>query len=105
MSDLSRPLPAPAVMPVDRDIWMRQLHLSNVVNAYYQFRDLQRFDTCRRVLVVGPGQGRQTAIPQGRGYTVVTPDIDETFKPDVLGSVPDMCASRSTCSPDTPWEG
>jgi SAM-dependent methyltransferase len=90
MSDISRPLPDPAVMPVDRDTWMRQLHLSNFVNAYYQFRDLQRFDACRRVLIVGPGQGLQTAVLQWRGYTVVTLDIDETFKPDVLGSVHDM---------------
>lgn len=80
----------PSVMPVDRDAWMKQLHLSNFVNAYYQFRDLQRFDRCRRVLIVGPGQGLQTTVLRWRGYTVVTLDIDDTFRPDVLGSVHDM---------------
>ena len=69
---------------------MQELHLSNFVNAYYQFRDLQRFDGCRRVLIIGPGQGLQTEVLRWRGYTVVTLDIDETFKPDVLGSVHDM---------------
>lgn len=90
MSDTPVPPCEPSVMPVDRDAWMQQLHLSNFVNAYYQFRDLQRFDPCRKVLIVGPGQGLQTAVLRWRGYTVVTLDIDDTFKPDVLGSVHDM---------------
>jgi SAM-dependent methyltransferase len=77
-------------MPVDREVWRRQLHLSNFVNAYYQFRDLQRFEDCRRVLIIGPGQGLQTAVLKWRGYEVVTLDIDEVFEPDVLGSVHDM---------------
>ncbi|MGB2717923.1 MAG: class I SAM-dependent methyltransferase [Vicinamibacterales bacterium] len=83
-------VPAPAVMPVDREHWFRQLDLSNFVNAYYQFRDLSQIDGCRRVLIVGPGQGLQTEVLKWRGYEVTTLDIDETFKPDVIGSVHDM---------------
>lgn len=85
-----QPVPEPAVMPVDREAWGRELHLSNFVNAFYHYRDLQRLDGCRRVLVVGPGQGLQTAVLRWRGYDVVTLDIDETFRPDVVGSVNDM---------------
>lgn len=77
-------------MPVDREQWRRELHLSNFVNAYYQYRDLQRFAGCRRVLIVGPGQGLQTQVLRWRGYEVVTLDIDDTFQPDVLGSVHEM---------------
>jgi hypothetical protein len=77
-------------MPVDREHWFRQLDLSNFVNAYYQFRDLSRIEGCRRVLIVGPGQGLQTEVLKWRGYEVTTLDIDETFKPDVIGSVHDM---------------
>jgi hypothetical protein len=83
-------VPAPAVMPVDREHWFRQLDLSNFVNAYYQFRDLSRIEGCRRVLIVGPGQGLQTEVLKWRGYEVTTLDIDATFKPDVIGSVHDM---------------
>ena len=83
-------VPEPAVMPVDREVWFRQLDLSNFVNAYYQFRDVSRFENCRRVLIVGPGQGLQTEVLKWRGYEVVTLDIDRTFKPDVVGSVHDM---------------
>jgi SAM-dependent methyltransferase len=77
-------------MPVDRESWFRQLDLSNFVNAYYQFRDLSRIESCRRVLIVGPGQGLQTEVLKWRGYQVTTLDIDETFKPDIIGSVHDM---------------
>jgi methyltransferase family protein len=86
----SAPAPEPAVMPVDRELWFRHLDLSNFVNAYYQFRDVSRFDNCRRVLIVGPGQGLQTEVLKWRGFDVTTLDIDETFKPDVVGSVHDM---------------
>jgi hypothetical protein len=77
-------------MPVDRERWLRQLDLSNFVNAYYQYRDVQRFENCRRILIVGPGQGLQTEVLKWRGYQVTTLDIDETFKPDVVGSVHEM---------------
>lgn len=83
-------VPQPTVMPVDRERWRQQLDLSNFVNAYYQYRDLQRFDRCHRVLIVGPGQGLQTAVLKWRGYEVTTLDIDETFQPDIVGSVHEM---------------
>ena len=82
--------PTPAVMPVDRETWKRELHLSNFTNAYYQYRDVQRCGDVRRILIVGPGQGLDTQLFKWRGYDVTTFDIDETFGPDVLGSVHDM---------------
>ena len=75
-------IPSPDVMPVDRDRWGRELHLSNFVNAYYQYRDLQSLPDCRTVLIVGPGQGLDTQVFRWRGYEVETFDIDPTFKPD-----------------------
>lgn len=90
MSDAERSAPVPSVMPVDREAWKRELHLSNFVNAYYEYRDLAALPDCRRVLVVGPGQGLGVQVLRWRGYEVTTFDIDETFAPDVLGSVHDM---------------
>src|SRR5689334_241449 len=84
------PPPAPAVMPVDREAWKRELHRSNFVNAYYEYRDLQRCPGARRVLIVGPGQGLDTLVLKWRGYDVTTFDIDQTFAPDHIGSVHEM---------------
>jgi SAM-dependent methyltransferase len=83
-------IPPPDVMPLDRDRWFEELHLSNFVNTYYQFRDLQSIQDCRKILIVGPGQGLDTQVLKWRGYEVVTFDIDETFKPDAVGSVHDL---------------
>lgn len=83
-------IPEPAVMPVDREEWARQLNLSNFINTYYQFRDLRALDSCRTVLIVGPGQGLDTQVLRWRGYDVTTFDIDDTFKPDHIGSVHEM---------------
>jgi predicted SAM-dependent methyltransferase len=77
-------------MPVDRAAWKRELHLSNFANAYYQYRDVARFVDARRLLIVGPGQGLDTHVFKWRGFDVTTFDIDDTFAPDVLGSVHDM---------------
>lgn len=82
--------PEPTVMPVDRERWRQQLDLSNFVNAYYQYRDLQRFQNCQRVLIVGPGQGLPTEVLKWRGYDVTTLDIDPVIEPDIVGSVHDM---------------
>jgi hypothetical protein len=87
--------PAPSVMPVDRERWVKELHLSNFINSYYQYRDLQRFNDCRRLLIVGPGQGLDTCVLMWRGYEVQTFDIDGTFKPDHLGSVHDLSRFRN----------
>jgi hypothetical protein len=77
-------------MPVNRDQWAQELSLSNFVNSYYQYRDLQRLKDCRKLLIVGPGQGLDTCVLKWRGYEVQTFDIDETFKPDHIGSVHDL---------------
>jgi hypothetical protein len=79
-------------MPVDRAAWAQQLHLSNFVNCYYEYRDLQSCPGVRSVLIVGPGQGLDREVLRWRGYEVTTFDIDETFKPDVVGSVHQMRA-------------
>ena len=80
----------PAHMPVDRDCWFRQLNLSNFVNAFYQYRDLQSLGECKNILIVGPGQGLGTQTLKWRGYNVKTLDIDGKFNPDFVGSVHDM---------------
>jgi hypothetical protein len=88
-------IPLPGVMTIDRKTWRSELHLSNFVNAYYQFRDLSRLVEVRTVLVVGPGQGLGVHVLKWRGFEVSTFDIDEVFKPDYLGSVHDMHLFRS----------
>jgi SAM-dependent methyltransferase len=77
-------------MPVERDKWRAELNLSNFVNTYCQYRDLQRLPRCRRVLIVGPGQGLDTQVLRWRGYDITTFDIDDTFEPDHVGSVHDL---------------
>jgi hypothetical protein len=77
-------------MPVDREQWRAQIHRSNFVNTYCQYRDIQSCPGVKRVLVVGPGQGLDTAVLRWAGYEVTTFDIDETFAPDVVGSVHEM---------------
>jgi hypothetical protein len=86
----SRNVPPPSVMPVDRAQWMRNLALCNFVNAYYQLRDLESCSEARRVLIVGTGNGLDAQVLRWRGYEVTTFDIDETFRPDVMGSVHDL---------------
>ena len=86
-------VPKPAVMPLeDRETWREQLNLSNFVNTYYQYRDVESLKTGRRLLIIGLGQGLDTQLFRWRGYDVVTYDIDEAFRPDVVGSVHDLSA-------------
>jgi SAM-dependent methyltransferase len=81
-------VPEPAVMPIDREAWRRELNLSNFVNSYYQYRDVLACGTgVRKLLIIGPGQGLDTAMFKWLGYEVTTFDIDATFEPDVIGSV------------------
>jgi Methyltransferase domain len=82
--------PVPDVMPVDRIAWSKELHLSNFVNTYYQYRDLQLCRDVKHILIIGPGQGLDTQVLRWRRYKITTFDIDSTFRPDVLGSVHDM---------------
>jgi hypothetical protein len=89
-------IPEPDVMPVNREAWAKELNLSNFVNAYYQFRDVESFGSVKSILVVGPGQGLDTAVFRWRGYQVTTFDIDETFQPDVIGSCHDMQMFRDS---------
>src|SRR6266540_4133711 len=84
-------VPVPTVMPLpDREAWHQQLNLSNFINSYYQYRDVESLHPGRRMLIIGPGQGLDTQVFKWRGYDVVTLDIDETFSPDVVGSVHDL---------------
>jgi hypothetical protein len=83
-------VPAPDVMPVDRAAWRKEIGLSNFVNTYYQCRDVRRCGDVKTILVVGPGQGLDTAVLRWLGYQVTTLDIDDTFEPDVVASVHSM---------------
>jgi predicted SAM-dependent methyltransferase len=87
---VGKDIPAPSVMPVDRVAWAQEVNLSSFVNAGYAYRDLQKFSDVRKILIIGPGQGLDTQVLKWRMYEVATLDIDETFKPDVLGSVHDL---------------
>ncbi len=81
----------PDVMPIDREAWAKELHLSNFVNSYYQYRDVVKWVGREpSVLIIGPGQGLDTAVFRWRGCRVTTFDIDQTFRPDVMGSCHDM---------------
>ena len=83
-------IPSPDVMPIDREAWRRELHLSNFINTFCIYRDIQSLPDCQRILIVGPGQGLDTAVLKWRGYLVETFDIDPVFAPDHLGSVHDL---------------
>lgn len=83
-------------MPMDRNQWAKQLNLSNFVNAYYQYRDLQALPNCQKLLIIGPGQGLELCVLSWRGYEIQTLDIDEVFRPDHVGSVHDL--SRFSCA-------
>jgi hypothetical protein len=87
-------VPAPAVMPIDREAWAKELNITNFVNTYYQYRDLRRLPAVRRILIVGPGQGLDTHVLRWREYDVTTFDIDATFAPDHIGSVHDLTMFR-----------
>jgi Methyltransferase domain len=80
-------MPRPSVMPIDREAWRKELDLSNFVNSYYQYRDLMKWvGDGASILIIGPGQGLDTAVFKWKGFRVVTFDIDNTFSPDVIGS-------------------
>jgi hypothetical protein len=88
---LFSPAPKPSVMPLDRDLWKQQLHLSQFINTYYQYRDLNAcIGSIGKVLIIGPGAGLDAAVLRWKGYEVTTFDIDEKFSPDILGSCHDM---------------
>lgn len=86
--DASAPLPAP--MPVDMEAWAQQLHPSNFANAYAQYRDVIGLGAVSRILVIGPGQGLDTAVFRWRGFHVETFDIDDRISPDHVGSAHDL---------------
>jgi hypothetical protein len=82
--------PRPDVMPIDREKWFQELHFSNFANAAHQYNDVRKLPDVKRILIIGPGQGMETTIFRWRRYDVVTLDIDQTFQPDIQGSVDDM---------------
>ena len=82
--------PKPDKMPVDMDQWASQLHISNFANAFAQYRDVTSLGDVSRILVIGPGQGLDSAIFKWRGYEVTTLDIDDRLSPDVIGSAHDL---------------
>jgi hypothetical protein len=82
--------PLPAEMPVDMADWSASLHASNFANAYAQYRDIVQLGDVRRILVIGPGQGLDTAVFRWRGFEVETFDIDDRLSPDHIGSAHDL---------------
>ena len=84
----------PGPMPVDMEQWATQLHLSNFVNAFAQYRDITQLGAVSRILIIGPGQGLDGAIFKWRGYDVTTLDIDDRLNPDVIGSAHDLSMFR-----------
>lgn len=82
--------PRPEKMPVDMDVWSKQLHASNFANAYAQYRDVMLLGDVSRILIIGPGQGLDRLIFAWRGFEVVTLDIDDRLSPDVVGSAHDL---------------
>lgn len=93
----NKDIPSPSVMPIDRKAWASQLHLSNFVNTFYQYRDLQLFGNVKTLLIIGPGQGLDTHVLKWRMYEVTTFDIDEMFNPNVIGSVHDLSMFKDGC--------
>lgn len=83
-------VPEPTVMPVDSAQWVKQLNLCNFINAGCQYRDIMACGDVKSILIIGPGQGLDTAVFKWKGFEVTTFDIDATFVPDVIGSVHDM---------------
>ena len=94
---MNKDIPSPSVMPVDRETWAGELHLSNFVNTYYQYRDLRLCGDMKKLLIIGPGQGLDTQVLKWREYEVTTFDIDKTFNPDVVGSVHDLSMFDDGC--------
>lgn len=87
----TKKLPAPSVMPLDRNEWKEELNLSNFINSYYQFRDTRKYlKDGSSILVIGPGQGLDVEILKWKGYKITTFDIDETFMPNFIGSCHSM---------------
>lgn len=83
-------LPPPGVMPVNRREWAKKIGLSNFINAYYQYKDIQTIGACKKVLIVGSGQGLDRIVLEWRGLEVTTVDIDSELKPDYTASVHDL---------------
>ena len=80
---MNKKIQYPSVMPIDREKWANELHLSNFINTYYQYRDLQKCGDAKNILIIGPGQGLDTQLLKWRKYNVTTFDIDETFNPEI----------------------
>jgi len=83
--------PLPSVMPLDRVKWRDEVNISQFINTYYQYKDVNNcLGASGNVLIIGPGAGLDAVVLRWKGYTIKTLDIDETFSPDVIGSCHDM---------------
>lgn len=83
--------PKPSVMPLNREEWKKEVHLSQFINTYYQYRDIVScLGDTGSILIIGPGAGLETLIFRWKGFKVTTFDIDDTFDPDVQGSCHDL---------------
>jgi Methyltransferase domain len=79
------------IMPIDRVAWAGEVHVSMFCNAHAQLRDVRMFfPDARSILIIGPGQGLESAVFRWKGYATTTLDVDDTFAPDVLASCHDL---------------
>jgi len=60
------------------------------IHIFYQLKDVFFFSSIKRILVIGPGSGIETAILKHLGFDVVTLDIDPELKPDFVGSIDNL---------------
>lgn len=89
-------IPKPTKMPDNATIREGKLNLVNFINSYYVYRDMENLGNVKSILIIGPGQGLDTAILKWKGYEVTTLDIDDAFLPDIIGSVHDLNMFKNT---------
>ena len=77
-------------MSVDVAHWKNTVHLSQLINVYFQYRDAVSLDGVRTVLVIGVTNKLEAEFFKCRGFEVRTFDIDPVFEPDELGSCHDL---------------
>lgn len=94
---MSKEVPVPSVMPIDRDAWVDEISLSNFINSYYQYRDIRQCGNINTILLIGVGQGLDAKVLKWRNYEVKTMDIDELLNPDIVGSVHDLSSFDDSC--------
>ena len=82
--------PTPQRMGVDTKAWRTTINLANVVNVFFEYRDIHRIADVGSVLLIGVTNGIEAEFLRARGFGVTTFDIDPAFEPDEVGSCDDL---------------